>query len=88
MLVTSRRCHPLALKDKKLYVDFWATWCGPCKSEFKHNKELKVLLNKYGYKPLYVSIDREKDNQQWLDMIKFYDLEGLHLRANEGLLKT
>ncbi|MDO5971537.1 TlpA disulfide reductase family protein [Flavivirga aquimarina] len=73
------------LKGEKLYVDFWATTCGPCKKEFKHIKELKAVLSKYGYKPLYISIDREKTHQQWLDMVKFYDLKGTHVRANETL---
>ncbi|MDR1345775.1 MAG: hypothetical protein LBK03_03635 [Bacteroidales bacterium] len=29
------------LKGKKIYIDVWATWCSPCKQEFKHQKALK-----------------------------------------------
>jgi len=76
------------LKGKKLYVDFWATWCAPCKQEFKHKKELKVLLEKYDYEALYISIDDENRHQQWLDMIKFYDLTGYHIRANKMLSES
>ena len=76
------------LKGKKLYVDFWATWCAPCKQEFKHKKELKVLLEKYDYEALYISTDDENRHQQWLDMIKFYDLTGYHIRANKMLSES
>lgn len=34
---------------------------------------------------LYISIDSDKYATQWHDMIKFYDLEGYHIRANPQL---
>lgn len=73
------------LKGKKVYVDVWATWCGPCKAEFEHKSKLKKLLTSNNVEILYLSIDKAEKDTLWKDMIKFYNLEGYHIRANKAL---
>ena len=74
-----------SFKGKKVYIDVWATWCAPCIEEFENKERLLELLNPKGVPILYISIDEEKNDIQWKNMIKFYDLKGYHIRANNKL---
>jgi thiol-disulfide isomerase/thioredoxin len=51
-----------ALKDfkgKVLLLDFWATWCGPCRMEVPHLKELHTQYKDKGLRIVGVALDQQ-----------------------------
>ncbi|MCA1757379.1 MAG: TlpA family protein disulfide reductase [Bacteroidales bacterium] len=60
----------VSLKDfagKYVYIDFWATWCGPCKIEIP---VLGQLATDYADKNIeIISISVDRDKQAWIDMV-------------------
>jgi thiol-disulfide isomerase/thioredoxin len=72
-------------KDKKVYVDMWATWCAPCRIEFAKAEKLREILSSKNIEILYISIDEDRYEKNWKDLIKYYNLEGYHIMANSAL---
>jgi len=72
--------------DQTVYVDLWASWCVPCKEEFQFSNQLHQFVASRGISVLYISIDKDHDEEKWKEMITYYDLKGHHIRATASLL--
>ncbi|MFK7946981.1 MAG: TlpA family protein disulfide reductase [Saprospiraceae bacterium] len=72
------------LKGKVIYVDFWATWCGPCKKEMEHSKKLKEQFRNEDVVFVYISLDDTKDKDMWQWFVRQNQIEGIHLMAKGG----
>ncbi len=48
-------------KDKAVYIDFWASWCFPCREDIKNSADAKAMINEKGAIYLYFSVDKDKE---------------------------
>jgi thiol-disulfide isomerase/thioredoxin len=65
------------IKSKYILLDFWASWCGPCKAEIPYMKKAYEKFHSKGFEIVSVSIDAKKD--AWLAALKQFQMPWIHL---------
>ena len=64
------------LKGKKMYIDLWATWCGPCKQESPFFNDMAAKCQSKNI--LFIKISTDKKKSDWLKSIE---------QGNENILQ-
>lgn len=72
-------------KGKMLFIDFWASWCAPCKAQMPYIKELEEHYA--GKDIVFASVSLDNTKKAWLKGVADENLHGVVLHA-EGAFKN
>lgn len=72
------------LEGKYVYIDIWATWCGPCIAEIPDLKEKEKKYHDKNIEFVSISIDEMKDNDKWKKIVEEKELGGIQLLADNA----
>ena len=76
-----------SLKGKYVYIDVWATWCGPCRGELPYMTKLE---EQYAGKDIhFVSLSCDSNKSAWEKRVQKGDMKGiqLHLGTNSDFMQ-
>ncbi len=70
-------------KGKYVYIDVWATWCGPCRREIPYLQKLEEAYHGKNIEFVSISVDVKKDYKEWRKMVADKSLGGVQLYADK-----
>lgn len=72
------------LRGKYVYIDVWATWCGPCRAEIPHLKKVEEKYHDKNIEFVSISVDTDKDHEKWQKFVVDKELGGIQLFADKN----
>lgn len=72
-----------SLKGKYVFIDVWATWCGPCREDLPFLQKIEEQFQGKNIFFVGISIDNVKDRIKWRNLVNKKQLGGIHLLADK-----
>lgn len=79
--INGKRFDLSDFKGKYVYMDIWATWCGPCKVQIPFMKELEKQFHDAPIHFVSVSLDKLEDKPIWEKIVRENQMSGVQLFA-------
>ena len=70
-------------RGKYVYIDVWATWCGPCRAEIPHLKKTEETYHNKNIEFVSLSVDTQKDHDKWKKFVDEKQLGGVQVMADK-----
>ncbi len=67
-----------------LYVDFWASWCGPCRKSLPQLNKLRAELEPQGFEVIAINVDEFKEDA--LEFLSRYPVDYPLARDGDGVV--
>jgi thiol-disulfide isomerase/thioredoxin len=74
-----------SLKGKYVYIDVWATWCGPCLKEIPSLEKVEEQFQGKNIVFVSISVDNSKDREKWSNLVTEKKMSGIQLLADKEL---
>ena len=72
-----------SLKGKYVFIDVWATWCGPCRQEIPSLEKVEEQFQGKNIVFVSISVDNTKDREKWSKLITEKKMSGIQLLADK-----
>ena len=69
-------------KGQAVFLDFWASWCGPCIEDFPYLEQIKQQTR--DQKVVFLSISLDSRADEWHQAVDEHGLTGVHVHAPDG----
>lgn len=78
--ITGDRWSSRELKGKIVYVDVWATWCGPCMKSLPYLQKLQKTFS-HSDDVVFLTVSIDKDQEKWKKTLSETALMGIHINS-------
>jgi len=66
--------------EKAVFLDFWASWCGPCISNLAFLRQIKAQMA--DQQVVFLNISLDKSTSAWRKAVAEHEIKGIHVRAH------
>ncbi len=84
--ITGERWSSKELEGKIVYVDVWATWCGPCMKSLPYLQKLQETFS-HSDDVVFLTVSIDKDQEKWKKTLSETALMGIHINSYRTSIK-